>query len=73
MAVKTQGLTHIHLKVRDLKRSVRFYVGVFGMRERFRVENMAFLRPEGTLDTITLAEDASTPAGPAGSTTSASA
>ena len=34
--VKTQGLTHIHLVVRDLERSLQFYQGVFGMEERFR-------------------------------------
>ena len=29
--VKTQGLTHIHLVVRDLERSLRFYRDVFGL------------------------------------------
>jgi predicted enzyme related to lactoylglutathione lyase len=32
--IQTQGLTHIHLMVRDLERSLRFYQGVFGMKER---------------------------------------
>ena len=32
--IKTQGLTHIHLVVRDLNRSLRFYTAVFGMEER---------------------------------------
>ena len=34
--VKTEGLYHIHLVVRDLDRSLAFYRGVFGMQEMFR-------------------------------------
>ena len=30
--IRTQGLTHIHLVVRDLERSLRFYETVFGWR-----------------------------------------
>jgi catechol 2,3-dioxygenase-like lactoylglutathione lyase family enzyme len=31
--IRTQGLTHIHLVVRDLDRSLRLYQQVFGMEE----------------------------------------
>lgn len=56
--IKTQGLTHIHLVVRDLERSLRFYQGVFGMQERFRDgPKMVFLNTPGSQDTITLNED----------------
>lgn len=56
--IKTQGLTHIHLVVRDLERSLRFYQGVFGMEERFRDgPKMVFLNTPGTSDLITLNED----------------
>jgi catechol 2,3-dioxygenase-like lactoylglutathione lyase family enzyme len=56
--IKTQGLTHIHLVVRDLERSLRFYQGVFGMQERFRDgPGMVFLNTPGSQDTITLSED----------------
>ena len=56
--IRTQGLTHIHLVVRDLERSLRFYQGVFGMEERFRDgPGMVFLNTPGSQDLITLNED----------------
>ena len=56
--IRTQGLTHIHLVVRDLERSLRFYQGVFGMEERFRSgPRMVFLNTPGTSDLVTLNED----------------
>ncbi len=56
--IRTQGLTHIHLVVRDLERSLRFYQGVFGMAERFRDgPRMVFLNTPGSQDLITLNED----------------
>jgi catechol 2,3-dioxygenase len=56
--VKTQGLTHIHLVVRDLGRSLRFYREVFGMEERFRDgPHMVFLNTPGSNDLITLNQD----------------
>ncbi len=56
--IRTQGLTHIHLVVRDLERSLRFYQGVFGLEERFRDgPRMVFLNTPGSQDLITLNED----------------
>ena len=56
--IRTQGLTHIHLVVRELERSLRFYNGVFGMEERFRDgPKMIFLNTPGSQDLITLNED----------------
>ena len=56
--IKTQGLTHIHLVVRNLERSLRFYQGVFGMSECFRDgPKMVFLNTPGSQDLITLNED----------------
>ena len=56
--IRTQGLTHIHLVVRDLERSLRFYQSVFGMEERFRDgPKMIFLNTPGSQDLITLNED----------------
>ena len=56
--VRTEGLTHIHLLVSDLGRSLAFYQQVFGMEEMFREgPNMVFLRTPGRRDTITLNQD----------------
>lgn len=56
--IKTQGLTHIHLVVADLDRSISFYQTVFGLEERFRDgPKMVFLNTPGTNDLITLNED----------------
>lgn len=56
--IHTEGLTHIHLVVRHMERSLRFYRRVFGMEELFREgDRMIFLRTPGGNDTITLNED----------------
>lgn len=52
--IETEGLTHIHLRVSDLDRSLRFYQEVFGMREKFRDGDLVFLNTPGSADTITL-------------------
>lgn len=53
--IETGGLHHIHLVVRDLERSLRFYQSVFGMQEQFRVgPDMVFLSTPGSDDLITL-------------------
>lgn len=56
--IATRGLTHLHLVVRDLERSLGFYRTVFGMKERFREgSTMVFLSTPGSGDLITLNED----------------
>ena len=52
--IETEGLTHLHLRVRDLDTSLRFYQEVFGMQERFRDGSLVFLNTPGSGDTITL-------------------
>ena len=55
--VQTEGLTHIHLFVADLDRSLRFYRDAFGFEEMFREgPHMVFLRPPNSKDTVTLNE-----------------
>jgi len=55
--INTEGLTHLHLFVADLDRSLRFYRDVFGLQEMFREgATMVFLRPQNSSDTITLNE-----------------
>lgn len=58
--IKTLGLTHIHLVVKDLKRSLDFYQTVFGLEIKFWAgEALVFLNTPGSNDLITLhqAED----------------
>jgi catechol 2,3-dioxygenase len=56
--VRTEGLTHLHLRVSDLGRSLAFYQQVFGLEEMFREgPNMVFLTTPGRRDTITLNQD----------------
>jgi catechol 2,3-dioxygenase-like lactoylglutathione lyase family enzyme len=53
--IETEGLTHIHLLVRDIRQSASFYQRVFGMEEMFREgRHLVFLRTPGSRDTITL-------------------
>ncbi|HEX9622014.1 MAG TPA: VOC family protein [Polyangiaceae bacterium] len=50
--VKTHGLTHISLSVRDPERSLRFYSEVFGVREYFRDEGQIQVQGPGPYDVI---------------------
>ena len=53
--VKTCGLTHIHLVVKDLKHSLNFYQTVFGMGIKFWAgEGLVFLNTPGSNDLIAL-------------------
>ena len=48
-----RGLSHIALKVRDLKKTEDFYTGVLGLKVAFRVPpSMIFLRTPGTGDLL---------------------
>ncbi len=55
--IETEGLTHLHLFVADIDRSLRFYRDVFGLEEMFRDgPKMVFLRPPTSSNTVTLNE-----------------
>jgi catechol 2,3-dioxygenase-like lactoylglutathione lyase family enzyme len=56
--IRTRGLTHIHLIVRDVERSRAFYSKVFGMQVSFEVDDeLIFLNTPGSKDMIALHED----------------
>ena len=63
--VRTFGLTHIALAVRDLERSSRFYQTVFGAIEVYRDGGFAQLQTPGSRDVLVL-ERAPDRAGPGG-------
>jgi catechol 2,3-dioxygenase-like lactoylglutathione lyase family enzyme len=52
--VKTFGLTHIALAVRDVERASRFYQSVLGAVEVYRQDTFAQLQTPGTRDVIVL-------------------
>lgn len=53
--IRSRGLTHIQLAVRDVARSVRFYKAVFGMEDKFAPDQTtAFLTTPGREDILTL-------------------
>ena len=58
--IRTKGLYHLHLVVRDLDRSLRFYGETFGMEVRFWAgDDMVFIGTPGGTDLLTLNRDPS--------------
>ena len=51
--METLGFNHIHLHIRDLEKSLRFY-GAFGFQKIAGHEDMSFLVRPGCSDIITL-------------------
>ena len=57
-----KGLSHIALKVRDLKKTEDFYVGVFGLKVAFRhPPGMIFLTTPGSGDLLNFVKTAQRP------------
>lgn len=50
--IKTHGLTHLNLEVRDVNASLRFYQEMFGVKEYFRDENSVQVTGPGPHDVI---------------------
>ncbi|MGH9312804.1 MAG: VOC family protein [Vicinamibacterales bacterium] len=65
-AVKTYGLTHIALVVRDARRASKFYRDVFGAVEVYNQDGFVQLQTPGTRDVIVLEEKSGAGASPAG-------
>ena len=51
--VRTHGLTHLNLAVRDVERSVRFYQQVFGVEPYWREEGIVHVKTPESHDVIT--------------------
>lgn len=66
--IKTLGLTHIHLIVKDLRHSLEFYQNVFGMEVKFWAgDGLVFLNTPGSNDLIALHQsEAEQPTGASG-------
>lgn len=52
--VRTYGLTHVAIAVRDLKRSTRFYTGLLGARVVYSHATFVQLQTPGSRDVIVL-------------------
>jgi catechol 2,3-dioxygenase-like lactoylglutathione lyase family enzyme len=65
-AIKTYGLTHIALVVRDAARTSKFYKDVFGAVEVYNQDGFVQLQTPGTRDVIVLEEKQGAGASPAG-------
>jgi catechol 2,3-dioxygenase-like lactoylglutathione lyase family enzyme len=56
MMVRTHGLTHIALAVKNVQRAARFYHDVFGAVEVYRGERFVQLQMPGTRDVLVFEE-----------------
>jgi catechol 2,3-dioxygenase-like lactoylglutathione lyase family enzyme len=52
--IKTNGLNHIALRVKDPERTAQFYMDLFNMEITRRTPEMIFLKTIGSMDMITL-------------------
>ncbi|MGH9324886.1 MAG: VOC family protein [Vicinamibacteria bacterium] len=55
--IRTHGLTHINLAVRDLERSLQFYAEVFGVKEYYRDDASIQVQGPGSHDVIAFEKD----------------
>jgi len=55
--IKTRGISHVNLAVRDLARAAAFYSQAFGMEEIVRLSTFTSLRTPGATDVLSLDEN----------------
>jgi catechol 2,3-dioxygenase-like lactoylglutathione lyase family enzyme len=55
--IRTHGLSHIALAVRDPERSARFYAAAFGAEEYYRDENEIQVKGPGPFDVLAFERD----------------
>jgi catechol 2,3-dioxygenase-like lactoylglutathione lyase family enzyme len=60
--IRTRGLTHVALKVRDVDRALRFYAEVFGAVEVFRSKGFVQAQTPGSFDVLVLEDGLDRPA-----------
>ena len=56
--IKTYGLTHVAVAVKDVARASRFYRKVFGAVEVYRSDSFVQLQTPGTRDVLVFERDA---------------
>ena len=55
--IKAEGFNHLHINVRDLARSIRFYKEAFGLKVGFSAgKDLIFMVPEGRGHSLALHE-----------------
>jgi catechol 2,3-dioxygenase-like lactoylglutathione lyase family enzyme len=54
--IRTHGLTHLALAVKDVRRAARFYQQVFGAVEVYRSEKLVQLQTPGSRDVLVFEE-----------------
>jgi predicted enzyme related to lactoylglutathione lyase len=55
VAIRAEGFNHLHLNVRDLERSIRFYGEAFGLSITFRAgDNLVFMAPRASRHSLAL-------------------
>lgn len=64
--IKTYGLTHIALSVRDAERSLRFYEQLFGVAATYRDQGFIQAQTPGSRDVIVFQENAAAAGKPGG-------
>ena len=53
--IRAEGFNHLHINVRDLARSIRFYKEAFGLKVGFSAgKDLIFMIPEGTVHSLAL-------------------